>query len=426
MNAFQTQSYLKAQRLQRTIFLPFVGNNDDYQKMVLSASLFREFLQACFSSFPELFPPTFSSGFQMKDFYFSKKIHLSFRRILLGKIAYSIRPSFVLPYMTALAPDITIPLFLRKFSVPYWGLAFAFKRNAHYWHRLECSLGRMSLLATTISDSHLLPSHLAADEKIAFLRGEQFPLAMITAKNCVLAVEPSESLKQEDLQKAYQVFKTEAHQVNASYSPKTVNLDGWDASWNAWKTLFPKIVIIRCFLHLYLTLRKIFTQKQVEAYEQVSDKLWYCYHALTKGSFSQRVRRVFSWSQKMKGIIPKKMLDVLNKMHKHREKYSVAYDYEGAYRTSNQVDRLMQRLEKKLYDMKYFKGTIETARLHIRGWALIQNFSPWNPITMKKYKGWRSPVENLNQKRYHEDWLQNLLVSSCAHNFRPSPQIPSQ
>ena len=40
--------------------------------------------------------------------------------------------------------------FLRKFAVPFWALSEVFGRSPMYWHRLECSLGRFSLVGTTV------------------------------------------------------------------------------------------------------------------------------------------------------------------------------------------------------------------------------------------------------------------------------------
>jgi hypothetical protein len=32
--------------------------------------------------------------------------------------------------------------------------------------------------------------------------------------------------------------------------------------------------------------------------------------------------------------------------------------------------------------------------------------------------GWRSPAERRNEHRYHDDWLQNLLISASLAGFR--------
>lgn len=55
---------------------------------------------------------------------------------------------------------------------------------------------------------------------------------------------------------------------------------------------------------------------------------------------------------------------------------------------------------------------------HARGWALLWNFAPWSPATAKANDDWRSPAERLNRHRYHDDWLQNLLISASLGGFR--------
>ena len=58
--------------------------------------------------------------------------------------------------------------------------------------------------------------------------------------------------------------------------------------------------------------------------------------------------------------------------------YKVAYDHPGSHRTSNMVDRLMQRMDPHLFSTQYFHESITAAELSIRGWTLIQNFAPYN------------------------------------------------
>ncbi len=90
------------------------------------------------------------------------------------------------------------------------------------------------------------------------------------------------------------------------------------------------------------------------------------------------------------------------------------------------LDRLMQRMDRHLFSTQYFHGSLSSAQLSIRGWALIQNFAPSNPITIKKYNGLLSPAERLNKSRYHDNWLQNLLIStSLVRLYRPPPQNPT-
>jgi hypothetical protein len=45
----------------------------------------------------------------------------------------------------------------------------------------------------------------------------------------------------------------------------------------------------------------------------------------------------------------------------------------------------MKLLSRHLFNTQYFHGSPETAELSIRGWALIENFAPSNPHTIKKH-----------------------------------------
>ena len=73
---------------------------------------------------------------------------------------------------------------------------------------------------------------------------------------------------------------------------------------------------------------------------------------------------------------------------------------------------------------QYFHGSFQAAELSIRGWALIQNFAPWNPRTVKIHDGFQSPAECFNKFRYHNNWLQNLLISASLGGARSPPQNP--
>ena len=78
------------------------------------------------------------------------------------------------------------------------------------------------------------------------------------------------------------------------------------------------------------------------------------------------------------------MIKSLEKLRKNRSHYSVYYDHPGAMRTSNMLDRLMQRMDRRLFDTQYFHGHMRSADLGLRGWCLIQNFAPYNPETIRK------------------------------------------
>ena len=65
----------------------------------------------------------------------------------------------------------------------------------------------------------------------------------------------------------------------------------------------------------------------------------------------------------------------------------------------------------------------QSANLSIRAWALIQNFAPLNPWTIKQ-KGYVSSFERVNEFKYHENWLHNLLISGSLGGLQTGPPNP--
>ncbi|MCI5147994.1 MAG: hypothetical protein D3916_01055, partial [Candidatus Electrothrix sp. MAN1_4] len=105
-----------AQRANCTICIPFNKQKSAYQAECPKA--FRCQLNEIIKKHPELFPPEIKNGYRMKDSYVSKKLNIRIRRIEIAGRSYTVRPSFVMPYMTAFTDDVEKGLFLNKFDVP--------------------------------------------------------------------------------------------------------------------------------------------------------------------------------------------------------------------------------------------------------------------------------------------------------------------
>jgi hypothetical protein len=233
----------RSSRGHRTICLPIA--EEAYLQAVNDPVAFRRWVDDSFLETPELFPADFAQGYQLKDARMSVKRGLPIRRILMkDKSAYSIRPSFVMPYMTARTTEVEGPMFLRKFGVPFWALARVFGGNPMYWYRLECGLGRFSVVGTTVHQAEL-PDHLLADEHHQTLDGKKVYIATTVGGGCVLGAEPSVAAGADDLTPAYAVFQTEARDITSDYAPATVSTDGWKGTQAAWRTLFTKVVILQ-------------------------------------------------------------------------------------------------------------------------------------------------------------------------------------
>lgn len=391
---------------------------------IIDSKKFRTALDRFVEDCPELFPVGIEKGYSLKEIRRSKKTEVPTRRILVGSVSYTVRPSFAMPYHTAFTDEVQKALFLRKFDVPFWALGFVFGKDAMYWHRMEQNLGRYSIVGTTVKDPKLLPEHLASDEKHSRLKGKKVYVATTVAEQCILGASVSEDAGEKGLTRAYGRFKEEALDLNPDYRPKSVNTDGWAATMKAWKCLFVDIFVICCFLHVFIKIRDRSSKKYRELFDSAAEKIWNCYDAATKSSFSQRVRRLYEWATNEELHVPEVISKPIGKLKENLSSYSKAYDLPGCHRTSNMVDRLMQRMDRHLFSTFYFHGGIEAAELSIRGWALIHNFAPCNPTTVKKHDGWRCPAEWIGKSRYHEDWLQNLLTSASMGGFRHAPPNP--
>ena len=98
-------------------------------------------------SFYTLYPYLFLQSME-KEYVFNGKTRKSekatgfqMRKISIAGQNYQISPSFMLPYCKAKVVEVSKGLFLLKFGVPFWALAFVFCHNAMWWYRLFISLG---------------------------------------------------------------------------------------------------------------------------------------------------------------------------------------------------------------------------------------------------------------------------------------------
>ena len=275
------------------------------------------------------------------------------------------------------------------------------------------------MVGTTVKAAERLPRHLVADEKHTTLGGQKVYLAATAGGGCCLGMALAETAGADDLTKAYGVFRDEAHHLDPEYQPQTVNTDGWPATQAAWRALFKGVTLILCFLHAFLKIRDRAVHLK-ETFAELSRRIWEAYHAPDARSFSQRLRRLREWATAHveKEVVREKVRALCAK----RAAFVRAYNRPGGRRTSNPVDRLLRRLDYHLYCTQRLHGTTEAAERGLRGWALIHNFAPSCPETVRESPGLRSPAERLNGRRYHAEWLQNLLVSASLGGFRNLPR----
>ena len=234
----------RSSRGHRTICLPIAEETS--RQIVNDPVKFRHAIDDDFRRMPELFPRNFE-GYQLMGHRVSAKQGVMIRRVRLKDgTTSSIRPSFLMPSMTARTEDVQGPLFLRTFGVPFWALAHVFGRDPMSWYRLVCGLGRFSVVGTTVRQAEV-PAHLLADERHQPLDGQRVDVATTVADGCCLGAEPAATAGTDDLKAADEVFKAEVRDIAPEYAPKTVSTDGWMSTQAAWKALFKRVIILQFF-----------------------------------------------------------------------------------------------------------------------------------------------------------------------------------
>ena len=394
---------------------------EKYTEILDDPKAFRRFVDEMVEAYPELFPSTIKEGYKLDGFTpQSKKMpEVRIRRIRLKTKpddncgVYAIAPSFVLPYMRGYTDDVEQALFLRRFGVPYWALTHLFGRNDMYWYRLMTSLGRNSVVGTTLKQPKNLPTDILVDEKHTRLNGNKSYIATTVAGGCVLGASISMTADTVGLTQAYGHFKYEALNLDPAYAPKTVNEDGWSATHSSLRSLFEGITPIRCFLHSFIKIRS--RCKNQPFFPELRQLVWHTYHAPDKKSFTTRTQELEDWAQLT--MSPGPALDSVLKLCQRRDLFLHAYQHPSAYRTSNALDREMQCMDRYLSNHQYFHGHLSSAELGIRAWALLHNFRPYCPRSAKKLN-FTSPAHRLNGSVYHQSWLHNLFISSSMAGFR--------
>lgn len=372
----------------------------------------RPFLERLVADLPELFPAGIEHGFTLTGkLPASVKQGVSLRQLRLrDQRVFTLRPSFVFGYMTGTVDELEKPLLLLSVGTPCWVVTKVCGRNDMFWQRLLERLGRNSLVGTTVRDPARMPLHLAADEHHADWCGEKGYVAMTAGGGCVLGLALTEAADDQHLAAAYKVFQQEALDAAPEYVPLTVNTDGWNSTRNAFRTLYPAILLVLCFLHGFLKIRDR-CRKAHDLHQQV----WYVYHAETRDEFTSRMTAFGMWFESHPW--PQAVTDMVTKLRNRTDDYALGYTHPGCHRTSNQVDRPMNRLHRSLYASRGLHGHQASGERRLRGLVLLHNFRPFAPRSNQP-RTHDSPAHRLNQKQYHTHWLHNLQASASLAGYK--------
>jgi hypothetical protein len=253
---------------------------------------------------------------------------------------------------------------------------------------------------------------LVADEKITWVDGQEVAVPTVVGGGCLLGVSVVEQDDTAGLQAGYGEFAQEAKAVFPNYAPRSVCTDGWQATREAWRWLFPRIRLVLCYLHSVL---KIQARCTGALRQQVLERVWEAYHATTKRAFSQRLRRLREWAG---GSLSGGVQEMVLKLCRRRDEFTPAYDLRQAARTSNAVDRVLNHLDRLLYAAGYGHATAASTRWAVRAMAVQWNFHPFGARLRYAQPQRVSPFADLNGFVYHRNWLHNRLIASSMGGLR--------
>jgi len=131
----------------------------DYERWIEDSAGYRQYLDEQIAQHPELFPPEIGEGYWLTGFVESKRQQIKTRRILLkaNRQAYQIRPDTLMPYMIGTTEEVEKGLYLRRYGVPYEGIAHVLAHNPMYWYNATQALSRVSIVGSAVKDPDAFP-----------------------------------------------------------------------------------------------------------------------------------------------------------------------------------------------------------------------------------------------------------------------------
>lgn len=416
-----SETLTKSKHGNRIIRLPL--SESDYSDLISDRKTFMSKLSVYASMYADIFPKDWeTTDYGVHDVRISKKLgltHVLIRHKTDRKLTYDIQPNFVLPHMAGFSKDVWFGLLLIAYGVPFWLVALGLGRDAMYWYRCFISLGRFDLLGTTLLSASGLPEDLVMDEKITFWGKQEVYACMTVGNNCILGMGLSATETAAGLQAAYGKFKTAAQRLIPDYQVLSINTDGWAATKKALRTLFPKAVLVLCFLHSVIKIRQV-AQKEPQK-QELFDKLWNIYKSETPQSFDNQAIELQQWA--ITNIQKQSVKDHIAKIVARKEEFKTSFDCPSAKRTTNMVDRLMKPIDRFLFMKQYFHGDYKNAELMLDALALVINFMPYAPRTVAQHKNLEidrgySKAHDINQKYFDKNWLNNLLTHASCNGLR--------
>jgi hypothetical protein len=155
--------------------------------------------------------------------------------------------------------------------------------------------GRPAIVGSTVQEPDTLPEHVRADAKHPRALGQAVSVPTTVGGGGILGATVTDAASADALEAAYGACAQEARELSPPSSPKTVGTDGWEGTQSAWRSLFPTVCILVCFLHSVLKIAARCVRDRATR-TRVLDRVWEADDSFTRAPFSQRRRRLREWA----------------------------------------------------------------------------------------------------------------------------------
>jgi hypothetical protein len=272
-------------------------------------------------------------------------------------------------------------------------------------------LGQMKLTSLALQLGLKAPEFLSPDEK--FLKQSKMRSYVLAA------VEPKTSF----IWHIDYLFRTEAlslepsvrdfkDQLAEAAPPKGITVDGWEASHQAWQSVFPGLVLARCILHLMKSVyRKLPSwRKQGSFSEQQAETLaQQCWEVLSQSQDEVDLKERLN--QLCQVFAVQGVVEWADRIWQIRSHLLASVQHNGLPRTTVAIDQVFKKLERKSSSM-YTQRSEQTAKAWLTAWAMVYNFKPFSSGSKRKYL---CPAELAGLNLHGLSWLEYL---ACRLNYK--------
>ena len=230
---------------------------------------------------------------------------------------------------------------------------------------------------------------------------------------------------QTTLQTSLQALCDTLKRVEIGHYFKGITGDSWPAAKNAFAALDPRTKLAECLLHPMLKFEKEVARYarqeglDKEVVEILTEAFWQVLLAPDQETWEKNLAELESWPDFQHPILA----DRLASLRRKKEGLCLRFSDDCLALTSNAIDRIFKRLERKFSSMQQFR-TDESGKATLNAWGIVYDFRRFGSDAKREGK---SPVELAGVDLKGLPWFQFLMIKLSKvywlkPAFNPVPQ----